>query len=134
MNAGVGGSGDLEGLAEAFADLVEAMMGEFDVHELLQVLADRCVDVLDVSAAGLMLASSDGGLQVMVASNEQAKLVELFQIQHDEGLCLESYRSGAAIVAVGRSRRRRRPRLPRRWPMWPRLRSSRSGSHRSGWR
>ena len=56
MDAGSGASGDLERLAEAFAELVEAMMGEFDVHELLQVLADRCVEVLDVAASGLMLA------------------------------------------------------------------------------
>ena len=77
-----------------------ATVGEFDVHELLQVLADRCVDVLDVSASGLMLADEDAGLQVMVASNEQAKLLELFQIQHDEGPCLEAYRSGEAFVAV----------------------------------
>ena len=100
MNAGSGASGDLERLAEAFAELVEAMMGEFDVHELLQVLADRCVEVLDVAASGLMLASSEAGLQVMVASDEQARLLELFQIQHDEGPCLDSYRSGTAVVAV----------------------------------
>ena len=100
MDAGSGASGDLERLAEAFAELVEAMMGEFDVHELLQVLADRCVEVLDVAASGLMLASSEAGLQVMVASDEQARLLELFQIQHDEGPCLDSYRSGTAVVAV----------------------------------
>ena len=100
MGADSGASGELERLAEAFAELVKAMMGEFDVHELLRVLATRCVDVLEVEASGLMLANSDGGLEVMVASNERAELLELFQIQHDEGPCLECYRSGAAIVAV----------------------------------
>ena len=58
MDAGTGAAGDLERLALAFAELVVATVGEFDVHELLQVLADRCVDVLDVAAAGLMLADS----------------------------------------------------------------------------
>ena len=96
---GTGAAGDLERLALAFAELVVSTVGEFDVHELLQVLASRCVDVLDVAASGLMLADADAGLQVMVASNEQAKLLELFQIQHDEGPCLESFRSGEAIVA-----------------------------------
>lgn len=97
---GNGASGDLERLALAFAELVVATVGEFDVHELLQVLANRCVDVLDVAASGLMLEHADAGLQVMVASNEQAKLLELFQIQQDEGPCLESFRSGETIVAV----------------------------------
>ena len=96
---GAGASGGLERLAEAFAELVETMVGEFDVHELLQVLANRCVDVLGVAASGLLLADEGDGLQVMVASSDQAKLLELFQIQHDEGPCLECYRGGE-VVAV----------------------------------
>jgi GAF domain-containing protein len=94
-----GASDGLEILAEAFAELVETMVGEFDVHELLQVLASRCVEVLGVAASGLLLADRGDGLRVMVASSEQAKLLELFQIQHDEGPCLECYRGGE-IVAV----------------------------------
>ena len=66
-----------ERLAEAFAELVETTVGEFDVHELLQVLADQCVDVLDVPASGLLLANG-GGLRMIVASNERAELLELF--------------------------------------------------------
>lgn len=99
MDGGIGPASDREALAEAFAELVETTIGEFDVHEVLQVLVDRCVDVLDVSASGLMLAASDG-LQVMVASDSQAKLLELFQVQHDEGPCLDSYQSGEPIVAT----------------------------------
>jgi GAF domain-containing protein len=99
MDAGSGASGGTERLAEAFAELVVATVGEFDVLELSQVLAERCVDVLDVAASGLALADGNAGLQVMAASNEQAKLLELFQIQHDEGPSLESYRRDGAIVA-----------------------------------
>jgi GAF domain-containing protein len=99
MDDGVSTASGREVLAEAFAELVETTIGEFDVHELLQVLVDRCVDVLDVAASGLMLGASDG-LQVMVASDSQAKLLELFQVQHDEGPCLDSYRSGEAIIAT----------------------------------
>jgi GAF domain-containing protein len=98
MDAGGAASRDLETLAEAFAELVETTMGEFDVQELLQVLVDRCVEVLGVSASGLMLAGADG-LNVMVASNQQAKLLELFQVQHDEGPCLDCYHSGEVITA-----------------------------------
>ncbi|MDQ4007543.1 MAG: GAF and ANTAR domain-containing protein [Actinomycetota bacterium] len=63
------------------------------------MLADRCVDVLSVAAAGLLLADRGDGLRVMVASSEQAKLLELFQIQHDEGPCLECYRGGEIVAA-----------------------------------
>ena len=99
MDTGSGPSAGLERLAEAVAELVETMVDELDVHELLQVLTDRCVDVLELAASGLMLAEADAGLQMVVASNEQAKLLELFQLQHDEGPCLESFRSGEAVVA-----------------------------------
>jgi GAF domain-containing protein len=99
MDVGHGASGDVERLAEAFAELVETTIGEFDVFELLQGLVDRCVEVLDVAASGLMLADADDRLQVMVASSERAKLLELFQIQLDEGPCLDCYRSGEAVVA-----------------------------------
>ena len=114
MDAGSEAPADLQRLAEAFAELVVATVGEFDVYELLQVLADRCVDVLDVSASGLMLADADG-LEVMIASNEQAKLLELFQIQHDEGPCLESFRSGEGVVAVA---------LDGGFDQWPRFASA----------
>lgn len=92
------GSAGLETVAEAFAKLVETTLGEFDVHELLQVLADQCVHVLNVPASGLLLANG-GGLRIIVASNERTELLELFQIQHDEGPSLDCYRSGEAIVA-----------------------------------
>ena len=98
MGTASGASAGQERLAEAFAELVETTVGEFDVHELLQVLADRCVHALDVAASGLLLANG-GGLRMMVASNDRAELLELFQIQHDEGPCLDCYRSGEAIVA-----------------------------------
>jgi GAF domain-containing protein len=98
MAASSGLSGGLERLADAFAELVETTVGEFDVHVLLQGLVDRCVDVLDVAAAGLMLADGSSDLQVMVATSERAKLLELFQIQHDEGPCLDSYRTGEVVV------------------------------------
>lgn len=99
MDTGSGASAGLERLAEAFGELVETTVGEYDVHELLQVLVDRCVDVLDVAASGLLVAHEGSGLTVMVASDQRAELLELFQIQNDEGPCLDCYRSGEAIFA-----------------------------------
>ena len=99
MDTGSGASTGSERVAEAFAELVEFTVGEYDVHELLQVLVDRCVDVLDVAASGLLVANGDLELKVMVASDQRAQLLELFQIQNDEGPCLDCFRSGEAIIA-----------------------------------
>jgi GAF domain-containing protein len=48
-----------------------------------------------------MLADTDGQLRVAVASNEGARLLDVFQIQSDEGPCLDCYRSGEPVRAHG---------------------------------
>jgi GAF domain-containing protein len=90
--------GDSEKVAEALVELVRTIVGEYDVQELLQALVDRCVDVLDVAASGLMVADGGIGLQMVVTSSEEAQIVELFQIQNDEGPCLDCYRSGEQVA------------------------------------
>jgi GAF domain-containing protein len=79
-------------------DLADTLVDHFDVVELLSLLADRCVEVLDVSAAGLMLAAPEGDLRVVASSCEEMRIVELFEIQSAEGPCPDSYRTGEAII------------------------------------
>jgi GAF domain-containing protein len=97
MDPDVQPSYDSARLAEAFVELARTMVGELDVHELLQVLIDRSLSVLGVAASGLMLADGGRDLQTMVASSEQAEFLELFEIQEAEGPCLDSFRSGEPI-------------------------------------
>ena len=79
-------------------ELADTLVADFDVVELLTRLADRCVEVLDVSAAGLMLVGPDGDLRVMASSSEAMRLLELFELQSKEGPCLDCYRSGRPVV------------------------------------
>ena len=79
-------------------ELADTLVADFDVVELLTRLADRCVDVLDVGAAGLMLAGPDGDLRVMASSSEAMRVLELFELQAKEGPCLDCYRSGKPVV------------------------------------
>jgi GAF domain-containing protein len=79
-------------------ELADTLVADFDVVELLTVLADRCVEVLGVAAAGLMLAAPDGDLRVMASSSEAMRLVELFELQSREGPCLDCYRSGKPVM------------------------------------
>ena len=85
-------------LARTFVELADTLVDDFDVVELLTRLADRCVDVVDVGAAGLMLAAPDGDLRVMASSSETMRLLELFELQSQEGPCLDCYRTGQPVV------------------------------------
>ena len=87
-------------LAETFVELTDTMVAGFDVLDFLHVLTDRSVQLLDVSAAGLLLADPRGELRVVAASSEAARLLELFQLQNDEGPCLDCFRSGQPITVT----------------------------------
>ena len=87
-------------LSETFVELTDTMVAGFDVIDFLHVLTDRSVLLLDVSAAGLLLADPRGELRVVAASCEAARLLELFQLQSDQGPCLDCFRSGQPVAAA----------------------------------
>ncbi|MER5487604.1 GAF and ANTAR domain-containing protein [Streptomyces sp. NPDC002812] len=85
-------------LAKAFVELADNLVADFDLIDFLRMLTDRCVGMLDVNAAGVLLADRNGELRVMAASDEQVRLLELFQLQNDEGPCLECFHTGAPVT------------------------------------
>lgn len=85
-------------LVRTLVEMADSLVDDFDVVALLSLLADRCVEVLDVAAAGVMLVAPDGGLRVIASSSEAMRMVELFELQADEGPCLDCYRTGAAVL------------------------------------
>lgn len=86
-------------LAETFVALTDTMVADFDMIDFLHVLTDRSVRLLDVSAAGLMLADPRGELRVVAVSSEAVRVLELFQLQSDQGPCLDCFRAGQPITA-----------------------------------
>jgi GAF domain-containing protein len=79
-------------------ELADTLVDDFDVVDLLTLLTDRCVEVLGVSAAGLMLVSAEGDLRVVASSSEAMRVVELFELQSQEGPCLDAFRRGEPVV------------------------------------
>ena len=91
---------DTDLLSDTFVDLADTMVADFDVIDFLHMLTDRSVRLLAASAAGVMLADPRGELRVAAASSEEAGLLELFQLQNDQGPCLECFRTGQPVTAA----------------------------------
>ena len=85
-------------LARALVELADTLVDDFDIVDLLTTLSDRCVEVLDIEAAGIMLVDSQGTLRVVTSSSEVMRVVELFELQAQEGPCLDAFRTGQAVV------------------------------------
>lgn len=87
-------------LIRTLVDLADNLVEDFDVADLLTHLARRTVEALDVSAAGVMLAGPSGVLQVVASSSETMRILELFELQADEGPCVDCYATGQPVVNV----------------------------------
>lgn len=85
-------------LVATLVELADNLVDSYDVIEILTVLSDRCVQVIDVAAAGVMLATPGGELQFVASSSESMRVLELYQIQAREGPCVDCVVDGTAIV------------------------------------
>ncbi len=99
-----------ERLLGVVVHIADTLVADFDVLDFLHTLTERCVELLDADAVGLMLADQRGNLQVLASSTEEARMLELFELQHDQGPCLDCYRSGQPISNIDPDE------AERRWP------------------
>ncbi len=100
-------------ILDTFLALTDTLVGDFDALDMLTVLCERCVELLDVSAAGVILNDgTGGGLSVAAASSERTRLLEVFAVAIDAGPCVDCLRSGEPIVVADLTIDTAR----RRWP------------------
>jgi GAF domain-containing protein len=84
-------------VVRSLVEMADTPVDDYDVVDLLTGLTDRCVTLLGVSAAGVMLASPAGSLGLVASSSEAMRLLELFELQEQEGPCLDAFRSGGRV-------------------------------------
>jgi len=84
-------------VVRSLVEMADTLVDDYDVVDLLTGLADRCVDLLGVSAAGVMLVSPQGSLGLVASSSEAMRLLELFELQAQEGPCLDAFRTGEPV-------------------------------------
>ena len=84
-------------VVRSLVEMADTLVEDYNVVDLLTGLADRCVSLLGVSAAGVMLASPAGSLWLVASSSEAMRLLELFELQQQEGPCLDAFRTGEPV-------------------------------------
>jgi GAF domain-containing protein len=88
---------DERAVVRALVDLAGSLVSDFDVIEVLQLLVDHSVAALDVEAAGVLLADHEDVLRIVVSSSEEARLLELYQLQSGQGPCVDAYRRAEPV-------------------------------------
>jgi transcriptional regulator with GAF, ATPase, and Fis domain len=101
-------------VAQSFVALADTLVDDFDVVELLDRLVTDCVDLLDVSAAGILLLNQDRLLEVVASSDEASRLMEVFQLESHSGPCVDAVHTGEAVIVTESSE------LAYRWPAFAR--------------
>ena len=97
-------------LAQVFVELADTLVDEFDAIDFLATLTERSVELLDADAAGVIVRDRRGALQVVASTTHKAEILELFELQNDEGPCLDCLGSGQPVVNVSVAEARTR------WP------------------
>lgn len=85
-------------LVQAFVELSDTLVDDYDVAEVLHRLTAYCVDLLGATAAGILLSDQRGNLHVLASSSEHVQLLELFQQQANEGPCLDAFRGHEMVL------------------------------------
>ncbi len=85
-------------LSRVFVEVADTLVADFDLIEFLHKLTEHTAAVSDAASVGLMLADEGGELHYLAASTESARHLELFQLQHDEGPCLDCFRTGEPVT------------------------------------
>jgi len=101
-------------LAVALADLARSSAQGTDVVDVLSTLATRCVGLLPVAAAGILVLGPNGALRVIGSSSDAAHLLDLYQVQNEEGPCLDCFRTHLAVSVDDLTED------PTRWPRFQR--------------
>jgi GAF domain-containing protein len=102
----------IEKLATVFVDMTDTLVDDFDAIEFLNTLTEHAAAISGADAVGLLLADQRGHLQYLASSNETGKLLELLQLQVEEGPCIDCYASGHPIVNTDLST------ATDRWPLF----------------
>ncbi len=89
-----------ERLATTLVELADSLVYDFDVVDLMVRVTERCVELLEVSEAALLLSDGVGRLRLAAATSERFPTVEVFQAQAAEGPCWECFHTARPVFVA----------------------------------
>lgn len=100
--------------ADASATLIQladTLVSDYDVLDYLDLLLNRSANVLDAEAGGVMLSNGRGKLELLVSTDEPARLMELHELGREQGPSVECYRHGTQVIEEDLATSERWPRF-----------------------
>lgn len=87
---------------DALATALGSMVSQHTATDVLARLMQDCLEVLPADAAAVLVITPHGGLELLSASSHRAEEIELLQIQHQAGPCIEAVTTNAILEVHGR--------------------------------
>jgi transcriptional regulator with GAF, ATPase, and Fis domain len=83
--------------SQAFIDAAAAIVQQDDVADILVRLLGDCAELTNAGAIGLLVKDRHGRLEILSATSHQAVELELYELQHDTGPCIDAARDGVPL-------------------------------------
>lgn len=101
---------DRADLYDSLLELADTLVLGFDVYDFADRLVVMLIEHVGADEAGIMLDDLHGKLNVLATSTEHMRLLELMELQNEEGPCLDASSTGE-LIAVEQVRE-----AVQRWP------------------
>ena len=85
-------------IASVLGEFARTVSTDFDIQGILDHLVERIVDVLPITAAGVVVITPGEEPVYVAASDESVMRFELLQTELGEGPCVLSYNTGEAVL------------------------------------
>lgn len=86
-----------QAVSRAFVALADTLVDDYDIIDMLDQLVTHCVALLAADAAAIMIADARRDLRVVAASSDDAELMDVLQLQNEQGPCLDCYHTAKAV-------------------------------------
>lgn len=102
-------------LSDTLVELADTLVSDYDLADFLDRLLGHAVAAVGGAGGGVMLARDPGqepiALELLASTNERVRSLEVFELQRNEGPCVDSFREGVQVFEAN---------LPasRRWPLF----------------